>query len=1026
MGATPMDTSGSGMTPTGNAPSNNVMDTSQSSQRSAAAASSGNPPAAGGSKYNPTDQAVLEYLKSKGMGSAVLELQSKLKDDQGDDPSTKSSARLLKEQLEQEEDQSRNQRLALTKATGGGFGYDLDAAAPIIQWGVPDTPAPVAPKGLGVHEARAYLDAFCALQLWVLNLPDDSLGGGVNAQSQSSDAIAKAKQLIEQGQEDPTQQVSLTTLIEEISKPSASSETGAAAGSGSSANNVQSFQLPPSAKPELLAVTFALLVHTYCELLEVGMETTAHVLRDAFRPIYEPLYGEAMKDLYKCYTTEDMVRLNTHNSQHMEALQGLKSILVQIASLQLRREEVSLAKVSDPQQQQAQKAKIQEYNQTIAILQQKHSELSKRASQAFDRMYDLPFLRRARAVRWQLTMSTASYGLLAAFLNSTSLQSSLLAMSTLLQTKCELHVERREPLPFTPAIVLDDNRDKRHPDLNETALVNWATPVPPSALKREMELTEPEKPFPPFHLQEEYDDERSARRDKRSVEFNRALLIHGFRRLEALERKREFDVMAHPNSEKKTGDGTGGDEEDKDNEEAVISRSYQLANPLEPSILLLTLCANDVKDEGGSNKTSKRRTTSTLPDGHSSSTAAGRKPTMSTSLWEEAGIGLTCAKLAPPDGRRIAVGCDDAAVRIWDLTKDKETKGASKEVCQVLLGHKNGFPVFDVSWNKDGRSLLSAGGDGSIRLWDTMAQGPFGQVYDDPLTPPSSSTSPKKSSDNKPLTNAIAKEALTKSTAALQEARHQPDMSVPGLKPESTSYQSGAALAVYRGHAPNTPVWSVAFAPSGYYFASAGGDATARLWTTDRPTPVRLFAGHTSDCVHSVCFHPNTNYILTGSEDRTARLWDIQTGRCVRLLNGCKTGIHKVQVDPTGKYAVGADAMGTIHMWDLGTGKKVTEFRAKNMSAGASRDTKSNWGMLHAMAFSACGTALATGGDDQCVRIWDIQQVLRGKSPVVEYPRKSFPTRRTMILDLEFTKRNLLLSAGKYISAVPLFNPISD
>lgn len=82
--------------------------------------------------------------------------------------------------------------------------------------------------------------------------------------------------------------------------------------------------------------------------------------------------------------------------------------------------------------------------------------------------------------------------------------------------------------------------------------------------------------------------------------------------------------------------------------------------------------------------------------------------------------------------------------------------------------------------------------------------------------------------------------------------------------------------------------------------------------------------------------------------------------------------------------------------------------------------------MLHAMAFSACGTALATGGDDQCVRIWDIQQVLRGKSPVVEYPRKSFPTRRTMILDLEFTKRNLLLSAGKYISAVPLFNPISD
>ena len=73
--------------------------------------------------------------------------------------------------------------------------------------------------------------------------------------------------------------------------------------------------------------------------------------------------------------------------------------------------------------------------------------------------------------------------------------------------------------------------------------------------------------------------------------------------------------------------------------------------------------------------------------------------------------------------------------------------------------------------------------------------------------------------------------------------------------------------------------------------------------------------------------------LLTGSEDKTVRLWDIQTGRCVRLLNGCSAGIYQVKVDPSGQYAVGADAMGIIHMWDLGTGKKVTEFRAKAMSS---------------------------------------------------------------------------------------------
>src|SRR5207248_7467338 len=63
-----------------------------------------------------------------------------------------------------------------------------------------------------------------------------------------------------------------------------------------------------------------------------------------------------------------------------------------------------------------------------------------------------------------------------------------------------------------------------------------------------------------------------------------------------------------------------------------------------------------------------------------------------------------------PDGTRLAAGCRDNTVRLFDV--------ARRQQVAELRGHTD--YVHAVAWSPDGTRLVSGSGDFTVRIWDSV------------------------------------------------------------------------------------------------------------------------------------------------------------------------------------------------------------------------------------------------------------------------------------------------------------------
>ncbi|BAY62896.1 protein kinase [Calothrix brevissima NIES-22] len=172
-------------------------------------------------------------------------------------------------------------------------------------------------------------------------------------------------------------------------------------------------------------------------------------------------------------------------------------------------------------------------------------------------------------------------------------------------------------------------------------------------------------------------------------------------------------------------------------------------------------------------------------------------------------------------------------------------------------------------------------------------------------------------------------------------------------------------------------VKSVNFSPDGKILASASDDRSIKLWDISTSEEICTLLGH-SHAVKSVAFSPDGKILASGSWDKTIKLWDVNTGEAISTLNGHQLQVNSVAFSPQGQILASASFDRTVRMWKLlnndvllASNNTTKEFKNRPNCTLLGILSGHAWAVL-TVAFSPDGKILATGSDDNTIKLWQV------------------------------------------------------
>ena len=309
-----------------------------------------------------------------------------------------------------------------------------------------------------------------------------------------------------------------------------------------------------------------------------------------------------------------------------------------------------------------------------------------------------------------------------------------------------------------------------------------------------------------------------------------------------------------------------------------------------------------------------------------------------------------------PDGKTLASASGDNTIKLWNLQNQKELA--------TLTGHSNW--VNSVAFSPDGKTLASASADKTIKLWNLQTQ------------------------------KTIA--TLTGHSYAVNSVAFSPDsLTLASASNDNTiklwNLQTQKTIATLTGH--SNPVRSVAFSPDGKTLASASADKTIKLWNLQTRSPLTL--NRFSNWVNSVSFSPDGKTLASASADNTIKLWNLQTQNTIATLTGHSGAVQSVVFSPDGKTLASASFDNTIKLWNLQTRSTLTGHSSN----------------VNSVTFSPDGKTLASASYDNTIKLWNPQtQKLIATL-----------TGRNWVNSVAFSPDGKTLASASYDNTIKLWNP---